>query len=249
MSLTRSRVSQLTRPGTVLLALVMLLLAVPAAAQVVTGVVVDEVSGAPVPGVRLTLLAGARVVARTEARDDGGFRFRPVRPGSYTLRASRMGYLMFEAPQVTVGEGEEVTTRVRMVVQPIEMEALAATGRSRLDQEATLQGALARREVLPSAGTRRVMTRDDHEMRAAFSAGDVLRWLPPSYRCMVVFVDGRPELSREMAAERMSTPVAGIEAIEFYRWWHDAPLNLKYAPPYAANPSRCSVLAIWSRVD
>src|SRR3954468_10550007 len=71
----------------------------PAAAQdtgVVSGTVVDA-SGQVVPGATVTLVSEAKGDLRTLTSDErGGFAFRAITPGSYTVKVELTGFRGFE---------------------------------------------------------------------------------------------------------------------------------------------------------
>jgi hypothetical protein len=93
------RISRLLQLPAVLL---LLLAAAPAASQIrLSGVVVDDSSGAPIVGARVELYdywGQRRYVRQTDA--DGGFTIELRRGGGYRLRASRVGYAGAMTPTI-----------------------------------------------------------------------------------------------------------------------------------------------------
>ena len=76
-----------------------LLMAGPVPAQIVRGQVVDSVTGVPVGGGSIILLAaGSAQVARTVTDPDGLFLLRAGAPGQYRLRVEAQGYRASEFP-------------------------------------------------------------------------------------------------------------------------------------------------------
>src|SRR5690349_1309963 len=96
---------RLLRTG--LAVLVLLTCAVVASAQdgVITGKVTDT-SGAPLPGVTLTVTSAAVMGARSQVTDDqGSYRFGLLPPGTYTLKLELVGFstVIREGIQMTAG--------------------------------------------------------------------------------------------------------------------------------------------------
>lgn len=235
-----------------LIALILLALpASPAAAQTVAGVVQDVDTGEPLEEVELVLRneRGA-VVSGATTRSDGRFALAAQSPGPHTLEATRFGYTAVAPMEIEVGR-ELVEVEVRLSPSPVQLEPLVVLGR-RPDprHEATFEGALARYEQLPPAGSRRVVMRSDAEFVATMRVSDIMRWFPPSRGCRIVFWEGRVATTAETAEmwlEEASTSV--LEAVEFYRTWSDAPVGLRDVPPYVVVPTGCSVVALWMRLD
>ncbi len=156
----RFRVLRLGTIGTLLWP-VLALVPEPATAQgqpgVVTGRVVDETTGGPVGGVEVWLDEGR---ARVSTRDDGSFTIRSVAPGSYILRASRIGYDDVVVVGVVVGAAGAVV-EVSMMPGAIPLAELVVT-----------PGAFAFMGSTPS--TRQTMSRVDIESVPQF-AEDIFR--------------------------------------------------------------------------
>jgi Ca-activated chloride channel family protein len=85
----------------------------PAPVPVVTGVVVDA-AGAGVPGATVELLSAGRIMLATTTDRAGAFRFEPVGPGSYQVRATApMGI-----GTVSVSIRNATATPLRIVISP-----------------------------------------------------------------------------------------------------------------------------------
>ena len=117
------------------LALLGLLVAAPAAAQVTTatfyGIVVDG-SGAALPGASVTLRhegTGAGLTKTTDANGEFVFSFVPV--GSYTLRIELTGFRTFESRSLELGAAQNVRNRYTLELGKLE-ETLTVTGESPL---------------------------------------------------------------------------------------------------------------------
>jgi TonB-dependent starch-binding outer membrane protein SusC len=106
----------------------LLLPGVPAASAQATGTVQgtvrERVSGRPVEGVVVSVL-GTRLQATTNV--GGVYTIREVSPGSYTIRAVRIGYGPMETP-VTVAAGQEVVADFGMSPAAIELDQIVVTG-------------------------------------------------------------------------------------------------------------------------
>jgi hypothetical protein len=100
-------------------------------------------------------------------------------------------------------------------------------------------------------------------MVAAFDVPSVLRQFPPVDQCLVIYVDGihqpygvgfgsqergllpgqRPNEIRERF-NRWPISLDGIAGLEFYRWYEDAPLEMR-EPRYPCIRPPFSVVALW----
>lgn len=118
-----------------------LLLAVPAAAQTVRGVVVDEATR-PVTGmlVRLVTPTGRAAAGGALTDAQGRFTLAAPAPGRYTVRAERVGYRAAAiAVDLDVGQAAEVrleTAVQAFVLPPLEVSAMRCTVRPAADDPA-----------------------------------------------------------------------------------------------------------------
>jgi hypothetical protein len=93
-------------------ALVIGLGAAPAEGQVVRGTLVEERSGAPVPGGSVALLdSGNQVVDSTRATAEGRFTLRAPGPGTYALHFTSAGYASVPSERIIVAAGQTVDHR------------------------------------------------------------------------------------------------------------------------------------------
>jgi hypothetical protein len=114
----------------VLLPAALLLAAFPLGAQVVRGTLTEELSGRPVHG-GLAQLIGPRGVAASAVTDERGrFLLPEVAPGSYRLRALRIGYRPWTSDSFTLGPGEERTFTLVIPSVPVLLDELVAQGTS-----------------------------------------------------------------------------------------------------------------------
>ncbi|MFO8099284.1 MAG: SusC/RagA family TonB-linked outer membrane protein [Salinibacter sp.] len=109
-------------PSLVLLFLLLPVLAVAQDRGTIRGTVTDNQTGETIPGVNVTL-EGTRIGAATNA--EGEYRLR-ADPGTYTLRASFVGYQTREQ-EVTVEAGETTVTNLRMNPSDIELGEVTVT--------------------------------------------------------------------------------------------------------------------------
>jgi hypothetical protein len=108
-----------------------LLAALPSAlpGQGVTGTVVDQQSGAPIPGALVSLVSSdGRTHARVLADRAGAFSLRAPSAGRYTLRAERIGYATASSPPLELAAGQVVAYRLAASAERVQLEALVATG-------------------------------------------------------------------------------------------------------------------------
>lgn len=105
------------------------LLAAPAASQSLHGRVTDATTGAPLAGVRLTLLgAGGDAAAHVVSAPNGRFRLAAPGPGAYRVSAERLGYRATLTREVELSEGASVEAEVRMAPVPLTLETVTARG-------------------------------------------------------------------------------------------------------------------------
>ena len=98
-------------------------------AQVVRGVVVDEGSGRALPGIVVVLLdSEGKRLAGVLADDAGRYAIRIATPGSYGIRAERVGYRADTPTAVKLGAGETVELRLVTRPIPVMLSAVRVTG-------------------------------------------------------------------------------------------------------------------------
>jgi TonB-linked SusC/RagA family outer membrane protein len=96
-----------------------------AAAQTgtITGRVTDQAGGAPLEAARV-VLSGTTHIETTNR--EGQFTFRSVAPGSYQLRALRVGYRP-ETQTASVADGETATVDFAMTAAPVQLDEIVST--------------------------------------------------------------------------------------------------------------------------
>lgn len=246
-----------------------LLLADPAPAQVlVTGVLVDDRSGAPIPAARITL-AGSRGAWRGETLTDslGEFRFADVHPGAYGLRARRVGY-RDTGGSLRLAADSAVELEVRMAPASVALDPVTVVARSARRVSPVLQGYYQRL----ARGHGRFVTRGEIETRKPARVTDLLGTLPniasspgrggvggarlshgsSGNRCtMVFFIDAMLISQPAMAAGVRGGPSdqaiddyvhpGDIEGIEIYRGPSDTPAE------FVTRGVSCGTVVIWTR--
>ena len=108
--------------------------AVTAPAAIITGKVIDEATGAPISDVQITVNGLARIGAVSD--DKGTFTIRGVPAGTFTLRATRLGYAPREQ-SVTVPADGSVSVNFSMIHAVARLEEVVTTA----------TGEMSRREV------------------------------------------------------------------------------------------------------
>lgn len=127
-----------------LILLVLVLFAAPAAAQRVQGVLVDP-TGRPVSGAFVSLRgAGGTVVARALTGAEGRFTLQGTGAGTYRVRAERIGFASTNSAPLALAAGETHPLRLVVSSAGVALEGLVARGRSRCDVRPEAGGAAAR---------------------------------------------------------------------------------------------------------
>jgi hypothetical protein len=119
--------------GAVLLLLLPLLgllgVAVPAGAQTIRGTLVEEGTDLPIPGAFVILEdSTGQALASTLTSAAGTWLLRAPMPGTYRLRADRIGYASFLSDSLVLEAGASVTYRLAVAVAPIGLTGLAVEG-------------------------------------------------------------------------------------------------------------------------
>ena len=114
-----------------------LLLAVePAAAQSLTGRVLDGLSGDPVRATRVEVLQDGEAVGIDVSDHNGVFRVRLGRPGTYGVLATAAGYDPLIVDSLRIGAGEDVRVELTLGPQPFDVEGLRVVARRRAATQA-----------------------------------------------------------------------------------------------------------------
>jgi hypothetical protein len=240
--------------------------AAPTAAQTIRGIVLDGTTGQPLPFSVITLATETgQGLGTVLSGQDGSFTFPTRTAGAYILEITRIGYVTVGPQPLEITAGETLNFRVELLQAPVLLDAITASGARQLYNEGSVIGALARREVLPEVGSRRVVVPTDVEMLNAMDVSDVLQWFPPprgcraltdlaqvgqarSCGCTIVHWNGHPVQHPETADYYLTLNPGVLQAVEYYRYWLDAPSDLKDYPLYIDFPDPCAVVALWPRV-
>jgi hypothetical protein len=111
----------------------LVLRAVPAPAQAITGIVEDS-SGAPIAGAFVVLEDSSEAaVARTLTRDDGGYRLAAPAAGRYRLRTDRIGYVGTVSPWLRLEAGQTLVHPFRVQPIPIRLQRITVNERARCE--------------------------------------------------------------------------------------------------------------------
>jgi len=252
------------RPTTALLAL-SLVFASPAAAQVLSGRVLDAADGEPVPQARISVLnAEGRMVGRTTSAENGTFSLQLRLPGLVRLRAERTGYSATLTQPVQVGNLEVLQVDVRMAVQALAVEPLTVIGRTQPKRRESL--AVSGFYEREARGFGRFLRREEIERYANADVAQVIDRLPGTTRignnivfdrssmvgaiyrsqtgkgaqCLpLVYLDG---IRMAGSLNRMVHP-EHLEAVETFSGASQIPVQ------YAGSDSACGVILLWTRKE
>jgi hypothetical protein len=227
------------------LAAVVACCAIDAPAQVVSGRVLDAETDAGIPQVTLAALNGGSAVASAIGDSLGNFSIRVAGPGTFVIRASRVGYATETLTVEVFSENESVVLRLAPLAVPIDPLAVTAR-RGRIPREASIDGLYARRQWVFPVGSERVLVRGDPEFDNSPRVIDVLRWFRTARACVVYFVNGMPHPPLSDPRDFVETmPTSHLEGIEFYREQLTAPLD--YQGYGCWNAPLHSIIAVWFR--
>ena len=221
----------------VLVALGLWLAASTAAAQSLSGRVLNDASGNPLEGVHVVLTdTVGRNFGETFTNEMGAFRLVVPRAGSWVVAADLIGYGSIESDPVEVGADERVVLEVRMAVEAVAMEPVVVTSRVS-HMNADIQAFYDRVERGRMFGLGRFVTREDIEREVPSEPSDLLRTMPGvrivrrgtpygsgsgiqmASGCIpAIYVDGT-QINRFRASDDLDDFVAAsaIEGIEVYR--------------------------------
>ncbi|HEX2168459.1 MAG TPA: carboxypeptidase-like regulatory domain-containing protein [Longimicrobiales bacterium] len=213
----------------------------PAAAQLVSGTVIDESSEQPIAGAAIELtdtlgLARGSVVADTA----GAFRIMVPQPGKYRLRVSHIAYASTETGTIDAALGVEVKLELRMSPSAVPLEPLRVVGRSEFNA-GWLQEYYDRAMMTRRSGVGRVFFRDEVERANVPAVSWFMTYLQPRGRCNpTILLDGL-EVEDVRQLDAMLQPFA-LEGVELYN-------NRAFLPPRYANRGYCALAMFWTRRD
>ena len=242
-----------------LFALVLPLLALafakPAAAQVIFGKVLDAATGAPVPEVTVSALKpNGRAEARARTDAQGAFTLQ-LPAGSFRLEARRVGYQTTTAPAVELVLRETVQLDLRISTSQVVLDPLTVTTRSTPPRSPRLeaQGFYTREQQ----GFGRFLTQHDVQMSNPIQTSEVFRTVPgltllpaggSRYRialrrggdnCMpVLIVDNLPVPTDDL--DNFVKPWQ-VDGIEVYRG------NSEIPGRWRNHNSACGLIVVWTQ--
>jgi hypothetical protein len=156
-----------------LIAAALAALALPAAAQVVDGQLLERGTERPVEGAAVELLVGGSAVARAATDTAGRFTIALEDAGSYRLSVRRVGYAPATSQSFPVEKGDTTHVMVRLVAGTVLLAPVRAVADARR-LPPTLVGFYDRVETSHSG---RFITRDRIDQHAAMRTTDLLRTL------------------------------------------------------------------------
>ena len=237
--------------------------------QGISGRVLDDQTGEPIPGARVTLLNMRELAAgRVVTDSQGWFRLRVSAAGGYYLRAERAGYQRATARRITVMPDDTVQVELRLSTQSVLLAPLTVVAASQqVVRDHHLAGFEWRREKQPFG---RYMGPEDIERINPFYASDVLQQVPMvnveqmpgspfdrvvtlaargrglsgRTRCVPnLYVDGRrTKLTAGLTLDQVviGTSVAAVEV-------YSSPMAAPGEFPPMDDPD-CGVVVVWSKV-
>ncbi|HEX8455318.1 MAG TPA: TonB-dependent receptor [Longimicrobium sp.] len=247
----------------------LLMLATPAAAQVLSGRVLDAADGQPVPQARITVVnAEGRTVARTTSAENGTFSMHIRVTDPVRLRAERTGYSATVTQPVQVGILETLQVDVRMAVQALSVEPLTVVGRIQPKRRASLE--LSGFYDREARGLGRFLRREEIERYANADIAQVVDRMPGTTRigynivldrssmvgsiyrsqtrgsvsqCLPqVYLDGNRVAYDRSGLAGMALP-EHLEAVEVFSGSSQIPLQ------YSGSDSACGVILLWTRKE
>lgn len=213
----------------------------PAAAQLVTGTVLDESTEQGIAGATIELTDTLGASRGSAVADTAGeFRIVVPQPGYYRLRVSHIAYASTETATINAALGVQVKLELRMSPSAVPLEPLRVVGRSGFDA-GWLQEYYDRATMTRRSGVGRVFFRDEVERANVPAVSWFLNYLQPRGRCRpTILLDGL-EVDDVRQLDAMLQPFA-LEGVELYN-------NRAFIPPRYANRGYCAVAMFWTRRD
>lgn len=227
-------------------------------AQRVTGRVVEAGSGNRVAFAQVALVDDGGAVVRTTASDSAGyFVLEAARPGTYRLRAVRIGYADYTSANIELRAAETITVVIRLAARGIPLEPLEVRARGLYERG---RDGFERRRALGRGvflTVDSIWLREPRLVSDAFygipgiqvfeGMGDVVVFPMTGAKCFMFFIDhiGRSWHAGEMPDLRRPLPVPSdlapqgplnqrlkvewIQGIEIYRDFSEMPRELRTA--------------------
>ena len=158
-----------------LVAAVGLLGAAPAAAQRLSGMVIDARTGRLLESVRVVVSRPGddAVVTEGVTGDRGRFTLELPEAGEWVVRGERIGYAPVVSDPIEVGANEEVTVALRLAVEAVPLEPMTVSGRAQIS--AGLRGFYTRLEQSELTGRGHFLERADIERMGTSQPTQVFR--------------------------------------------------------------------------
>jgi hypothetical protein len=225
-----------------------------AAAQTISGKLLDQGTNQPIPGATITLVTeeNTPVGPTTRTGNDGSFSIQAPAPGIYRLRADISGYLSAMTPAIALGAGDQISLTWRLLAGTVAIRPVAITANNRRTT-GRLSGFYDR---MQRHGFGYFITADQIQKQRPFSVSDLLRTVPgleviPSPRgfgnivrtiegCRpAIYLDGvRFPLMGE-SIDDIVNPM-DLEGIEVYTHAAEVPAQ------FAAG-SNCGAIILWTK--
>lgn len=230
-----------TAPMISLLAAALLASSAPAAAQLVSGTVLEEGTDQPVASATIELMDTTGLQRGTTVSDTAGaFRIMVPQPGLYRLRISHIAYSTTSTQTINAALGEQVKLELRMNPTAVTLEPLRVVGRSSFNA-GWLQEYYDRAMLTRRSGIGRVFFRDEVERENVAAVSWFLTYLQPRAGCRpTIFLDGL-EIDDSEHLNSMLQPDA-LEGVELYN-------NQVFLPDRYANRGYCAIALFWTRRD
>jgi hypothetical protein len=245
-------------PSLVLIAVVGLVNPHAGSGQVIQGYVLEDSTRVEVAHASVSLLRSDSVLKVTSTDSEGWFSFTLSDPGTYNLKASRLGYETTTTSPINAGPSDILTVEFVLRAKPVPMEpivVIAGRGRgsSRFYErmETWGKGIFMTPSMIDSINPRHPadVLRGQEETWLSWQQG---RWtLVPRIRtylgngCVNYVLDGRridPDLWGPVWTESPLSWISGkdVIAVEFYRYVGEAPPELRR---FARD---CGLLVFWT---
>lgn len=233
--------------------LVLLALAAPARAQVVSGTLLESESRAPLVGGVVSVLgedSATFVQVRTDST--GGFTFLLPGGGQYWLRAAHEGYQPAMSPRLSLGGLDTLQVEFSLARDLVVLEPLVVKARSRRITQAARR--FYDRAENNAGGT--FITREEIERVNPLQTTELLRRIPGAQSTQLMggnaisvrggcvpslFIDGM-HVRDYRSIDDYVRPV-DVEGMEVYRAAHMAPVE------YQGLRAGCAVVLVWTRIQ
>lgn len=238
---------------TLILLIGLLASASAAQAQILSGVLMETDSEAPLPGGVMTLVTeDSAAVAQVQTDSVGAFTFTVPRRGSYRLHAEHFGYRSATSAEVTVGAKDTVEVAFSLARNAVAVEPLVVKARNRR----ITPGAKRFYERAESSAFGTFITRDEVARTHPNRTTDLFHRIPGVQTTPMmggssvrirgncrpsVYVNGT-RINGYRSIDDLATPME-LEGVEVYRSAHHAP------PEFTGLRAGCAVVLIWTRIE